>query len=185
MSEFINGNGRAEGTGAPAKALEKTVETDRIETTETASSAVPSSHNPKALHEHLAAGHELIPLRHWKAKDSNGKPMGKAGLPNWRRSAALSFAEAEAHMARGSNIGVRLQHGERSDGGVFHADHAILARARLPVRQSGSMAADRSNAPLRGLRRGEGKGSNGKSAPKGMAAGVTALGGQSHRPSNC
>lgn len=109
MSELMNGNGRAEGTGAPAKAWEKTVETDRIETTETASAAAPASHDPKALHEHLAAGHELIPLRHWKAKDSDGKPMGKAGLPNWRRSAALSFAEAEAHMARGSNIGVRLR----------------------------------------------------------------------------
>jgi hypothetical protein len=109
MSELTNGNGRAEGTGAPAKAWEKTVETDRIEIIETASSAAPASHDPKALHEHLAAGHELIPLRHWKARDSNGKPMGKAGLPNWRRSARLSFAEAEAHMAKGGNIGVRLR----------------------------------------------------------------------------
>lgn len=109
MSAFQNGNGRAEGTGAPAKAWEKTVETDKIETTETASEAVPASHDPKALHEHLAAGHELIPLRHWKAKDSNGKPMGKAGLPNWRRSPALSFVEAEAHMAKGNNVGVRLR----------------------------------------------------------------------------
>lgn len=77
------------------------------------------------------------------------------------------------------------RHGDRSDGGVFHADHAILARARLPVRQRGSMAASRSIAALRGLRRGGGRGGRGESAPKGMAGGVTALGGQSLRPSNC
>lgn len=70
-----------------------------------------------------------------------------------------------------------LGHGDRSDGGVFHADHAILARARLPVRQSDDMAAGRSIAALRGLQRGGGRGVRGESAPKGMAAGVKALGG--------
>jgi hypothetical protein len=77
------------------------------------------------------------------------------------------------------------KHGRRSDGGVFHADHAILARARLPVRQSGSTAAGRSIAALRGLRGGGGRGARGVSAPKDMAAGVSALGGWNLGASDC
>jgi hypothetical protein len=85
MSELMNGNGRAEGTGAPAKAWEKTVETDRIETTETASSAAPASHDPKALDAHAAAGHHLIPI-------DGKKPVGHG----WTRSAPMSLDQAKA-----------------------------------------------------------------------------------------
>jgi hypothetical protein len=97
MSELINGNGRAEGTGASAKAWEKTVETDKIETTETASSAAPASHDPKALDVHADAGHHLIPI--------DGKRPVENG---WRRSAPMLLNQAKARLAMGKNVGVRL-----------------------------------------------------------------------------
>eukprot|EP01036_Dinobryon_divergens_P049752 gene49752-66645_t len=97
MSVLENGNGRTDGTSAPAKAREKTVETDKIETTETASSAAPATHDPKALDAHADAGHHLIPI--------DGKRPVENG---WRRSAPMSLNQAKARLEAGKNVGVRL-----------------------------------------------------------------------------
>ncbi|WDR03089.1 bifunctional DNA primase/polymerase [Devosia algicola] len=106
-----NEEGRAEGIGAPAGALEKTVafDFDKGEDKAVTASDTPSKHDPDALDAHAAAGHDLIPLRHWQAKDARGKPMGKAGLPNWRCCPPMLLVEAKAHMASGKNVGVRLR----------------------------------------------------------------------------
>jgi hypothetical protein len=98
MSALENGNGCAEGTGAPAKAWEKTVETDKIETTETASSAAPASHDPKALDAHAAAGHHFIPIE-------GKKPVGHG----WTRSVPMSLDQAKARYKAGRNVGFRLR----------------------------------------------------------------------------
>lgn len=101
MSDYIaNEEGRAEGIGAPAGALEKTVEfdIDRIEDTSPRVSETPSKHDPEALNAHVAAGHELIPV--------DGKRPVKNG---WRRMPALTPKEAMARLSAGKNIGVRLR----------------------------------------------------------------------------
>lgn len=98
MSAFENGNGRADGSGASAKAWEKTVETDKIETTEAASVAAPASHDPKALDAHAAAGHHLIPI-------DGKRPVGHG----WTRSAPMSLDQAKARYKAGRNVGVRLR----------------------------------------------------------------------------
>lgn len=101
MSDHLeNGNGRAEGTGAPAGALDKTVEFD-IDTIEDASvlaSETPSKHDPDALDAHASAGHDLISI--------DGKaPIGGG----WPSTPALSIEKAKARMAVGRNVGVRLR----------------------------------------------------------------------------
>jgi len=101
MSDYIaNEEGRAEGIGAPAGALEKTVEfdIDKIEDTSTKVSETPSKHDPEALNAHVVAGHELIPV--------DGKRPVRTG---WRRMAALTPKEAMARLSTGKNIGVRLR----------------------------------------------------------------------------
>jgi predicted P-loop ATPase len=98
MSACENGNGRAEGTGAPANASERTVDIDRIETTETASEAAPASHDPKALDAHAAAGHHLIPI-------DGKKPVGHG----WTRSTPMSLDQAKARYKAGRNVGNRLR----------------------------------------------------------------------------
>lgn len=113
MSEFMeNEEGRAGGIGAPVGARENTVDFD-IDKDEDAAFAVsdtPSKHDPNALDAHASAGHDLIPLRHWQAKDALGKPAGKFPLlSDWRRRPALTPAEAVAHMNAGKNVGVRLR----------------------------------------------------------------------------
>jgi len=100
MSELMeNEEGRAEGIGAPAGALEKTVEfdIDKDEDTALVVSDTPSSHEPDALDAHASAGHDLIAI--------DGKKPVASG---WRRVAPLSLDDAKARMARGSNVGVRL-----------------------------------------------------------------------------
>ncbi len=129
MSKLVNGNGRAEATGAPAKAWEKTVETDRIETTESASEAAPASHDPTALDAHAAAGHHLIPLRHWKSKHADGKPAGKEPVGRWRRDPPMTIKEAVAHMRTGGNVGVRLRDTEL----VIDVDPRNFAEGDDPV----------------------------------------------------
>lgn len=113
MSDFLtNEEGRAEGIGAPAGAWEKTVEFDfdKVEDAALVVSETPSKHHPDALDAHASAGHDLIPLRHWQAKDAKGKPAGKFPLlNNWRRLPALTLAQAVAHMRTGKNVGVRLR----------------------------------------------------------------------------
>ena len=112
MSDLIeNGNGRAEGIGAPAGALEETVEFDfdKVENASVSLIAAPSKHDPDALDAHAAAGHELIPLRHWQAKDKEGRPAGKTPIGSWRREPALVPAEARKRMLSGANVGVRLR----------------------------------------------------------------------------
>lgn len=113
MSDLMeNANERAEGIGALAGALEKTVEfdIDKDEDAAVAASDTPSKHDPEALNAHVAAGHDLIPLRHWQAKDARGKPAGKFPLLNdWRRRPALTPAEAVSHMKADRNVGVRLR----------------------------------------------------------------------------
>ncbi|MFD2239114.1 VapE domain-containing protein [Aureimonas populi] len=113
MSDHLaNEEGRAEGTGAPAGALEKTVEFDFDKIEDTAPQVVetPSKHDPEVLNAHIAAGHELIPLRHWQAKDTKGKPAGKFPKSSgWRRQPALSLAKAVARMKAGCNVGARLR----------------------------------------------------------------------------
>ena len=77
MSDYIaNEEGRAEGIGAPAGALEKAVEFD-IDKTEDTSPKVPetpSKYDSEALNAHVAAGHEMIAV--------DGKRPVKTG---WRR----------------------------------------------------------------------------------------------------
>ncbi|MFG1419718.1 hypothetical protein V5F38_18080, partial [Xanthobacter sp. V0B-10] len=65
MSDDIaNEEGRAEGIGAPAGALEKTVEfdIDKVEDAALVASETPSKHDPDALDAHASAGHELIAI---------------------------------------------------------------------------------------------------------------------------
>jgi hypothetical protein len=101
MSDLMaNEEGRAEGIGAPAGALEKTVacDFDKVEDAALATSEMPSSHDPEALDAHAAAGHELIPI--------NGKkPVGNG----WTSSPALTIDKAKARMAAGKNVGIRLR----------------------------------------------------------------------------
>lgn len=101
MSDHIaNEEGRAEGIGAPAGALEKTVEfdIDTIEDAAVVASETPSKHDPEALNAHVAAGHDLIPI--------DGKRPVKNG---WRRMPALTPKEAMARLSAGKNVGVRLR----------------------------------------------------------------------------
>jgi Bifunctional DNA primase/polymerase, N-terminal/Family of unknown function (DUF5906)/Primase C terminal 2 (PriCT-2) len=113
MSELMeNEEGRAEGIGAPAGALEKTVEfdIDKVEDTAAKVSDTPSKHAPEALNAHVDAGHDMIPLRHWQAKDAKGKAAGKfPQSAGWRRQSALTQIEATAHMRAGRNVGIRLR----------------------------------------------------------------------------
>ncbi|MFG1364115.1 DUF5906 domain-containing protein [Xanthobacter versatilis] len=100
MSDYIaNEEGRAEGIGAPAGALEKTVEfdIDTIEDAAVVASETPSKHDPEALNAHVAAGHDLIPL--------DGKKPARTG---WRRMPVLMPNEAMARFSSGRNVGVRL-----------------------------------------------------------------------------
>jgi len=101
MSDYINNEeGRADGTGAPAGALEKTVafDFDKDEDTAVKASETPSKHDPSALDAHAAAGHDLIAL--------DGKvPVAKA----WPSVPAISVEAAKARMAAGRNVGVRLR----------------------------------------------------------------------------
>ncbi len=101
MSDLMeNANARAEGIGAPAGALEKTVEfdIDKAEDTVAKVSDTPSKHDPEALNAHIAAGHELIPI--------DGKRPARSG---WRRMSALTPSEATARFSAGGNVGVRLR----------------------------------------------------------------------------
>lgn len=100
MSDHHNEEGRAEGIGAPAGALEKTVEFDfdKIENAILATSDTPSKHDPEALNAHIAAGHDLIPI--------DGKRPAKSG---WRRLPAMTANEATARFTSGRNVGVRLR----------------------------------------------------------------------------
>lgn len=101
MSTLVeNEEGRAEGIGAPAGALEKTVEfdIDKDEDTAAKASDTPSKHDPDALDAHATAGHDLIPI--------NGKAPVEKG---WRRASPLSLNRAKARMVRGGNIGIRLR----------------------------------------------------------------------------
>lgn len=101
MSDYLtNEEGRAEGIGAPAGALEKTVEfdIDKIEDTLPKASETPSKHDPEALNAHVAAGHELIPV--------DSKRPAKSG---WRRMPALTPNEAKTRLSAGMNVGVRLR----------------------------------------------------------------------------
>lgn len=101
MSDLMeNANERAEGIGAPAGALEKTVEfdIDKAEDTVAKVSDTPSKHDPEALNAHIAAGHELIPI--------DGKRPARSG---WRRMSALTPSEATARFSAGGNVGVRLR----------------------------------------------------------------------------
>jgi hypothetical protein len=111
MSELMeNENGRTDGVGAPAGAWEKPFESSEIECATSAVAETPASHDPSALDAHVAAGHDLIPLRHWQALDAKGKPAGKVPQSaGWRRQPALSQAEAVAGMKAEKNVGVRLR----------------------------------------------------------------------------
>lgn len=101
MSDLMeNANERAEGTGAPAGALEKAVafDFDKIEDAAVVAPETPLKHDPAALDSHAIAGHELIPIE------------GKAPVTKgWPSMPALSLDKAKARMAAGRNIGVRLR----------------------------------------------------------------------------
>jgi hypothetical protein len=109
MSNLECENRRIGENDASVKSVGLIVASDTFENAETALTAVPATHDPKALDAHAKAGHELIPLRHWKAKDAKGKPAGKEPVGRWRRDAALTLEEAVLHMKAGNNIGVRLR----------------------------------------------------------------------------
>jgi predicted P-loop ATPase len=109
MSNLENENRRIGESDASEKSLGMIVASDTFENAETVLTTVPATHDPKALDAHARAGHELIPLRHWKAKDAKGKPAGKEPVGRWRRDAALTLEEAVLHMKAGNNIGVRLR----------------------------------------------------------------------------
>jgi hypothetical protein len=98
----LNGieEGRAEGIGAPAGALEKTVafDFDKVEDAAVLASETPSKHDPDALDAHASAGHDLIPI--------TGKAPTEKG---WRRASPLSLDRAKGRMTRGGNIGIRLR----------------------------------------------------------------------------
>lgn len=101
MSDLMaNEEGRAEGIGAPAGALEKTVafDFDKDEDAALVVSDTPSKHDPDALDAHASAGHELIPI-------DGKKPVEKG----WRRSPPLSLDRAKTRIAAGRNVGVRLR----------------------------------------------------------------------------
>lgn len=101
MSEFMgNEEGRVEGIGAPAGALEKAVafDFDKIEDAAVVASETPSKHDPEALNAHIAADHDLIPI--------DGKRPVKTG---WRRLPASTLDKAAARFLSGRNVGVRLR----------------------------------------------------------------------------
>ncbi len=100
MSDFLNEEGRAEGIGAPAMSLGKTVEfdIDKTEDATLAASETPSKHDPDALKAHIAAGHDLIPI--------DGKRPVERG---WRRTVPLSLEKAKARLMADANVGVRLR----------------------------------------------------------------------------
>ncbi len=105
------GNGRAAVIDAPAnRAPEKDgAEFKRTDAFEDAAPSVAAT--PLLL--------DLIPLHRHDAVNAKGRPVGKAPLRSgWRRDAALTGAEAEAHAARGMNLGARL----RGDQLVVDAD---------------------------------------------------------------
>ncbi|MEJ1161165.1 DUF5906 domain-containing protein [Prosthecomicrobium sp. N25] len=95
-----NEDGRAEGIGAPARCLEKSVEFDFDGHEDTAPALLdtPSKHDPDALNAHASAGHDLIPL--------DGKRPVERG---WRRAAPLSLARAKSRLKASANVGVRLR----------------------------------------------------------------------------
>ncbi len=99
-NSLANEEGRAEGIGAPARSLEKTVEfdIDKDEDTSVLFVEAPSKHDPKTLDAHASAGHDLIAV--------DGKKPVASG---WRRIAPLSPEDAKARMAKGGNVGVRLR----------------------------------------------------------------------------
>lgn len=66
-------------------------------------------HRPELLAAYRGTGHELIPLHVPDALDQKGRPIGKAPFKGWRTDPHLSVADAQAHMASGSNVGVRLR----------------------------------------------------------------------------
>ncbi|ADZ70135.1 DUF5906 domain-containing protein [Polymorphum gilvum] len=95
-----NGNRRAKGIGAPAGALEKTVEfeSDAVEDMAPNALIVPSKHDPEALDAHVEAGHELIAV--------DGKKPVASG---WRTALPLAREQAERRLLAGRNVGVRLR----------------------------------------------------------------------------
>ena len=126
MSTLVeNEEGRAEGIGAPAGALEKTVafDFDKNEDKAVKASDTPLKHDPNALDAYASAGHHLIPV--------NGKVPAEKG---WRRASPLSLERAKARMARGGNIGVRLRAADLVvdvDPRHFAAGDDPLARLKL------------------------------------------------------
>ena len=66
------------------------------------------THNPSALRPYLGR-YDLMRLT-GPGERFKDKPGGKnPSQSNWRITAALNFDEADAHMAVGKNIGIRLQ----------------------------------------------------------------------------
>lgn len=114
MSELIgNGNGRAGGTSAPADTLEKSSgefkSVTRPHGAAAAHHARPSFPDPRGLAPHAKAGHELLALHGAEDRDRKGRALGKSPAGSgWRTRPSLSLDEAEAHMALGGNVGVRL-----------------------------------------------------------------------------
>jgi hypothetical protein len=67
------------------------------------------SFKPEELEPYRSGGYELIPLHTPKALDRNGRQLGKAPFKGWMADAPISVEDAQAHMADGSNVGVRLR----------------------------------------------------------------------------
>lgn len=68
------------------------------------------SFKPTELAKFADTGFELIRLNSPKARDRNGRCIGKAPQKGWRNAfAAISIEEAIEHMEAGCNVGVRLR----------------------------------------------------------------------------
>jgi hypothetical protein len=67
------------------------------------------SFSPEALEDYSGTGYELIPLHHPDSLDPKGRSIGKAPFKGWRQDPHLTVEEAQAHMAEGGNVGVRLR----------------------------------------------------------------------------
>lgn len=122
MSQLETKGGRADDRGAPASRLS---EKDGAEFKRNVDSkdAVPSTATTPLILD-------LIPLHAPDDVDAKGRPLGKAPLRSgWRRDAALTAAEAAAHLARGKNLGARL----RDDQLVVDADPRNYAAGDDPL----------------------------------------------------
>ena len=122
MSQLETKGGRAAVVDAPASRLREKDGAEFKRNVDSKDAAPSTVTTPLIL--------DLIPLHAPNDLDAKGRPLGKAPLRSgWRRDAALTAAEAAAHVRRGKNLGARL----RDDQLVVDADPRNYAAGDDPL----------------------------------------------------